>query len=242
MKTVKIAIVGNSVGLRIRPPARYPFNKNYGVILEELLQNEYPNKVFLVRNLSVGRSTLWEVLRRREYLLNVFPHYYVINLGVTDASTREIPFWFSNIIFSHNEAFLRKILHAFYIYAIVPFRPWLVRIRGKRPWTSKKKFKDLFEKLISYLAEGSNAQIIVMSIHMPSERIEIALPGSTANYLEYNRIMKEIASGHNAYYLDTTKLIEPAHSPDGIHLSREGHFLIARKLFAIIKELEKERP
>lgn len=235
-----MAIIGNSVGLRIRPPGTFPNNKNYGILLEELLQQRYPEKVILVRNLCIGRATIWDILRRRNEILNVFPNYYIINLGVTDASTREIPLWFSNIINDTKESIIKKIFMGAYLYVIKPFRPQLVWLRFKATWTSKHAFRKYFEKIINFLYKGTNAQIIVMSINRPSRRIENELPGSTNNYIKINKVIKHIAKMYGAFYIDTTDLSSDIHAPDGIHLSLEGHRVIADRIYNIIEQLEEK--
>jgi lysophospholipase L1-like esterase len=237
MKNFKISIIGNSVGLRIRPPGKYPYNKNYGVILEELLQDKYPNKVVLVRNLCVGRATIWDILQKRTEILNEFPSYYIVNFGVSDASTREIPLWYSNIINSNKETWVKKICLIFYEFVLKKFRPFLVRLRGKKTWTSKKKFEKYFYYLLDFLEKGTNSKLIVISINNASERIEEQIPGSAKKYTEYNDIIKKVTKKFNAQYIDTTDLMSEVHTPDGIHFSLEGHQVIAERVYgAIVSE------
>ena len=234
MKNLKITVAGNSVALRIRPPQEHPNNKNYGVILEELLQEKYPQKVVFVSNLASGRATIFDILQKRDEILNALPNYYVINLGVTDASPREIPLWFSDILIHRRESFKKRIFTVFYSRIIKKIRPQLVKLRGKRTWTSKSNFRKFFDFLIFFLTKETNARIIILSINSGSKRIEDALPGSTKSYLEFNKIIKEIAEKYNALFLDTTELRPEIHYPDGIHYSLEGNRVIAEMLFDIV--------
>ena len=234
MNNLKIAIVGNSVGLRIRPPCRFPDNKNYGVILEELLQDKYPDKIVLVRNLCIGRATIWDILQKRNEILNEFPNYYIVNLGVTDASTREIPLWYSDIINSSKETWLKRIFLVFYHVVIKGIRPYLVQLRGKKTWTSKKDFQKYFNNFLEFLVKGTNAKLIVLSINKASKRIEEQIPGSTEKYKEYNKVIKGIAKKNNAQYVDTSDLVPDLHTPDGIHLSFDGHKVVADKINVLI--------
>lgn len=238
MKNLKVAIVGNSVGLRVRPPCQYPNNKNYGIILEELLQNEYKDKFVFVRNLCIGRGTIWDILARRNEILNEFPNYYVINLGVSDASTREIPLWYSNIIVNRKESLKRRLLYGIYYYWIRKFRPQLVRFRGKRTWTSKRIFEKYFDKIIALLEKDTNSRIIVLSINPAGMRIEKELPGSSKSYVQFNGILENIAEKYDARFLDTTDLGDEKFIPDGIHFSLEGNRIVAERLFRIIVEEE----
>jgi len=238
MKNLKIAIVGNSVGLRVRPPGVFPFNKNYGALIEDILQKEYEQQVITVHNLSMGRATIWDVLKKRGEILNQFPEYYVINLGVTDASTREIPLWYSNVINSDKESLVKKVLNGFYLKIVKRFRPVLVRLRGKRSWTSRHNFEKYMDGFIGFLQKETNARIILLSINNTSDRVEAELPGSGEQYLAFNKIIKRISQKYNTQYLDTTELLQEEHFPDGIHYSHEGHELIANKVSSLIIDYE----
>ncbi len=240
MENLKIAIVGNSLGLRVRPPEKFPYNKNYGVILEELLQKRYPQKVVWVENLSMGRATILDTWANIDNILNAFPNYYIINLGVTDASTREIPLWYSNIINSRRPSWLRTLFMGFYLFVIKRIRPQLVLLRGKRPWISKRRFAKHFEKLIKFLKKETNAKIIIISINKAGKRIEKLLPGSSQNYLLYNKIIKNIALKHGALYLDSMSVVPEEYLPDGIHLSIEGNKIIAEEIFKLIEAEEQK--
>lgn len=241
MENIKVVIIGNSVGLRIRPPGKFPDNKTYGALVEEQLQRTHPEKVILVRNLCIGRATIWEILQVRNELLREFPDYYVINYGVSDASTREIPLWYSNIINNNKVSFTKKIFSFFYVYVIKRIRPYLVRVRGKKTWVSKNNFKRYYGEIVRFLIKGTNAKLIILSINKPTARIESELPGSTEKYIEYNEIIKDISDQYNAHYIDTTNLIPDIHTPDGIHFSLDGHHEIARKICRLITDEEKLR-
>lgn len=234
MEEIKVSIIGNSVGLRVRPPVFYPNNKNYGVRLKELLQYNFPDKCITVNNLCVGRSTILKTLSKIDDIVAEFPNYYVINTGVTDASTREIPLWFSDFINSKKESFFRSFFMAFYIYVLIKIRPILVILRGKRPWISIRLYSKCLKKLIKLLIKETNAKIILLSINQTTERVDSQLLGSSKNYELYNKISKSIADELNVIYLDTTDLEPELYVPDGIHFSLEGNEIIAQRLSEII--------
>lgn len=206
-----------------------------------MLQKEYPDTMVFVKNLCIGRGTLWDILNKRGDILNTFPNYYVVNIGVTDASTREIPLWFSNIVNSDRPSFFKRILTGVYIHIIRKVRPQLVLLRGKTTWTSKKNFENYFDKFIGYLVKEANARIIIMSINSANKRIEDELPGSTKSYLEYNEIIKTTANKYNAYYLDFSDIVHEIHAPDGIHFSTEGHTVLSKRIFNIIVREESRK-
>lgn len=241
MQNLRVVILGNSVGLRIRPPGKFPNNKNYGAILEELLQKKYPGQVVLIQNLCIGRATIWEILQKRNDILREFPDYYVINFGVSDASTREIPLWYSNIINNSKESLTKKFFSYFYVHIIKRIRPFIVKVRGKKAWVSKHNFKKYFDEIVRFLTKGTNAKFIILSINNPTKRIENELPGSREKYAEYNKIIKSISAKYNTQYIDTTDLTPNIHTPDGIHFSLEGHQVIAERIYELIRNEEKSR-
>ena len=55
MNKLRITIIGNSVAIRNRPPQKFPNNKNYGLLLEEILQNNHPEQIVMVNNLGFSR-------------------------------------------------------------------------------------------------------------------------------------------------------------------------------------------
>lgn len=93
MEILNLTVVGNSVALRTRPPKPFPNNKNYSIILEELLNKEYTNKKFLISNKSKA-ATIANFIKELDYIIRSNPHFYIINIGVVDSSTREISLWF----------------------------------------------------------------------------------------------------------------------------------------------------
>jgi len=236
---LKVAIFGNSVGLRNRPPEKFPNNRNYGEILEELLQSEFPDRVIVVRNLCVGRGTIWDVLARRNEILSEFPNYYITNLGVTDASTREIPLWFSNIVISRKESLFRKLVAGFYYLLIRRIRPHLVKLRMYSSWTRAGDFEKYFNKILVLLNKDTNARVINLSINPSSRRVEKELPGSHKNYRKFNSLIQKVSARNHAYYLDTNEILDQEiHVPDGIHFSSEGNKIVAQKLCQVIVEAE----
>lgn len=80
MKKVKVVVIGNSVGIRVRPPLESPHNLNYNQLLEQLISD-----------LSFHRFMVGAVLESIKNYLTKLPHFFIINLGVVDASNREIP-------------------------------------------------------------------------------------------------------------------------------------------------------
>lgn len=236
MKNIKITIIGNSVAIRNRPPQKYPHNKNYGIILEELFQYKYPKQFVSVNNMGFSRATIVNVLERTDEYIASMPHYYIINIGVSDASTREIPYWMAEIINNPKKSWYKSLFSGIHHHFIKPKRSFFVKLRGKRSWVTKKEFKKCYRTLIQLLQKETNARIITVPINPANERVEMAVPGSNKNYQEYSRIIKSIAKTNDCFYLDLDDLNSEQHYPDGIHYSYKGNELVAKKLFGVIEK------
>lgn len=233
-RRLKICILGNSVALRNRPVEKYPNNKNYGALLEEIISEKLD--VSLI-NKAVGRATVLDFERGLDGHINEFPDYYILNIGVCDAATRPVPYWYGEIINnSHKNTFLKTVLSSIYYRLIKPYSPFFVKLRGKRSWVSAKRFKRSFQFIVSELIKDTNSRIIIMSINNVNDRLENIVPGSGKKYQEYNRIMKEIADEESQIFLDTTDMIDVKHYPDGTHFNIEGNKEIANRLSRIIIE------
>ena len=193
MKNLKLTIIGNSVALRNRPPEMHPNNKNYGELLGELLQNKYPEKYISINNISYGRATMKDVMKLLDEYLRTFPHFFIINLGVCDAATREIPFWFAEILNKKNDSLIKKIFSSIQFRIIRNHRSFFVKLRGERPWISILQFENLYRKLVLELTKGTNAKLITMPINAGNDRIEKEIPGSRENYQWYNKVIEKLS-------------------------------------------------
>ncbi|MEA2107083.1 MAG: GDSL-type esterase/lipase family protein [Bacteroidota bacterium] len=234
MKNLNITIIGNSVALRVRPPKQYPDNKNYTKLLEKELSTQLPSHNIRLINKAIGALTTYDVIQKIDEYINTFPEFYIINLGVVDASTREIPKWLNQWINSKKENFILFLVHAFYNHLIKRYRSFFVKLRGKKSWISKKKIKKYFSELVQTLTKETNAKIIVIPINPANQRVEKQLPGSLKKHLEYNKIIEKIIKDYSHEFLNTDFLKHEIHYPDGVHYSYEGHQIIAKEISKII--------
>lgn len=171
-KLSKIVIIGNSVALRVRPPKEAPYNKNYGTVLQELLTAEDPKRTYLVQNKGLSRLLISEVFDRFDEYVQEFPDYYIINLGVVDASTREIPLWFANIIRSEKNSLFHRFMKGLHFHLIKKQHAFFVKLRGKKTWISERRFEQYYERLLKDLKKETNARFITLSVNTGNERIE----------------------------------------------------------------------
>ncbi|HAF31116.1 MAG TPA: hypothetical protein DCG75_18925 [Bacteroidales bacterium] len=240
MRNLKITIIGNSVALRTRPPEKFPLNKNYGQHLEEIIHSHSPDRSIFIHNKAQGATTIYNTIVKIDELIQTFPDFFIVNLGVVDASTREIPLWFYRLASNKRDRLIYNIPEFLYRNIIIKFRPILVKLRFKRSWISFKEYKRYFEILIKSLIKETNAKIIVLPINLANTRVEKALPGSLKKHIQYNNIMKSIALENDQEFIDLSFLETEKHFPDGIHYSTIGHKIVADEISKIIiKSLAK---
>lgn len=238
-RTIKISVIGNSVAIRVRPPEQYPENLNYTQLLDRKLNQQDTHTNFVVNSLAKGGETVNEMLVNLDNYIRLFPDVYILNIGVVDASTREIPKWFFNIINNKQEGRCRNFMKLLYNGIIKKHRRKLVLLFGKRTWIGKRKFRKAYTTLVSNLIKETNAKIITMAINPSNERIEKEVPGSKENYMVYNDIIKDISKEFGLEHLNFDDLVSKNHYPDGVHYSREGHELVSERILNILKKILK---
>jgi len=237
----KIGIIGNSVALRNRPAVAIPNNKNYGAILQQSLQNDTSDVIIDVKNMAMGRATILDIEKNIEEIINCFPDIFIINIGVVDASTREIPLWYSNAIQRNSKNIFSYQLAAMHHYVIKKNRALFVKLRGKKTWISEKVFKRKYQWLVDFIRKETNASIIAITINAGNDRVEAEIPGSRKNYSSYNKIILEIAEKNNFPVIDVSDLISEKHFPDGVHYNSEGHKIVSQRLLSVVRNILKER-
>ena len=220
----KLVILGNSTGLRVRPPVEHPYNRSF----TELLRVEAGYDVI---NLCSGRALVRDLIDYPDASIREFPDYYVISIGISDACTREIPLWFSNIMKRSRRSLLRNVSHLIYNLCIKKVRKHLVKLRFRTSWTGHLRFEKEINKLIKDLTKNTNARLIFIGILTPSDRVERELPGSRDSVTKFNNILKKIVSQKNRCYLiEVDDLNSADHYPDGIHWNSAGHLMMFNKI------------
>lgn len=226
---MKITIIGNSVALRVRPTPKIRNTRVYGSLLEEIRSQ------YVVRNLSKSRYLTSEFLFDEDEFIRTFPDYFVINLGCVDAPPRDIPLWFSDVIFKRR--FLSFYNFFKFIYKLITYlnlRKLLVYCRFKKSWVPINKFRKNIKYIITTLKKETNANIIVLGINSGNERLEKLLPGILDKYSNYNICLKEITLEEGEYFLDVSDLSSAQVFPDGVHYNLEGHKIIANRILEFI--------
>lgn len=235
---MKIIVLGNSVGLRVRPPN--PSDPEQNQVFSSLLESDLKNKGIpvMVKNMCHGRYLIEQILDQRDVYIREFPDVYVVVAGITDVCNREIPLWFSNLLHGRRSSKIRRALMAFYIYMVKPSRKFWVYIRGKKPWRSFGVTKYGFKTLADELIKNTNAKVIFVEVMQVDDRIENELPGSSKNVERINRFMhrlKEQDDTGRLQILELGMVSKYLERPDGIHLSSNGHKVLASEILGSLE-------
>ena len=234
MNVRKITIIGNSVALRNRPHLKEK-SKNYGELLQKKI-NLNATHLTLVENLAFGRATMNDLEQITDQIINSFGDIYVINIGASDAATREIPYWFANILNRRKETLTKKIFKGFHQYFFLKNRRFWVILRGKKSWVTAGNFEKKFEKLLITIQHNTSGKIICLPILPPNTRVEKEVPGTTKNYDNFNKIVRKLSNKYQVCFLNLDHLSPTPHYPDGTHFSQEGNKEVAESLFHLINE------
>jgi len=235
MKRVSVVVIGNSVGIRVRPPLPVPENLNYSQLLEGMISDMSDDLVGHVENMSYHAQLIRDVEGSMETYITKLPHFYILNLGVVDASTREIPLWYYHI--QENKGSIRgKILSMVHTHVISRNRKFFVKLRGRNSWVKPDAFSSSYDRVLEILRKETNARIIAMGINPGTRRIEESLPGSLKKYILYSERIKLITEKHGQVYMDMGDFLTHEDHPDGIHFSAGGHRKVAKRLFEEIKK------
>ena len=228
----KIVIIGNSVGLRVRPPIS---SNNYGNIIQQ--KRGFNENTFLrVDNMSFGRATISEILVNADSYINRFPDTFIINVGAVEAPNREIPLWYSDLLYKRRRSIFYPLLSILYGKLIARNRTFVSKLRNK-PWVGLGEFHNKVESLIDKLQKNTKAKIVIIGINPGSERIESVLPGTLDNYICYNSALEEIAMKKNLDFISVVDLNSDDHFPDGVHYNETGHQVIATRILSVLNDL-----
>ena len=238
LRRSRLSVVGCSVSIRIRPPARSRSeNKLFSEILVDLL-NENDGNWELFNN-SRSRLLSTELIDYRDTLASQNPDILILNIGAVDAPNREIPKWYSDVLFRRKWLNLYGVASKFYHALIRRFlRNPLVYVRMKTPWVGIRKFEKSYTEFLKFVEKDLKSRVIILGINPGSERIENELPGSLDRYRQYNEKLRSIAERFDCDYVDMSELSAEDYFPDGVHYNAEGHRWCAEQLFRIIGQKE----
>lgn len=233
----RIIIIGSSVGLRVRPSIAEGGERlrTYGELLQSNVFSGQDANLVFVDNLSASRLLVGEVLYSLDEYIRYFPDVIVLNVGAVDAPNRDIPLWFSDVVFKRKFHFAHGISTRIYKSSLFKkISPKLVKIRGYSSWTKHIDFALKVEEIIYKLQKETHAKIIVLGINSGNVRIDVRLPGTVEKYVIYNKTLNEVSSKMGVSFVDVSDLTSSAHFPDGVHYNGEGHKVIAERIARLL--------
>ncbi len=218
---MKIVVVGNSVGLRVRPP----IGKSYAVLLNSM------ENVDVINLSQTARLSKYFAINTDQILC--YPaDVVIINLGVVDLCSRPVPYWYNRMINRQGYTLIGRLVVYLNLKLVYSMRRWLVYLRLKMPWTTLREFRHNMSYILSRIKKEQTAEVIVLSINKPSSRVEYRLPGSIDRIEKGNEILQELCETHSSDYLPL-HLDQLTDYPDGVHFSESGH----QKVFDHIRDL-----
>lgn len=240
---MKVCVVGNSVGFKVRPPRQAVDDLTYS----ELLQRDGHE----VRNVSKAGVMLAEQFGLLDDdVITYFPDVVILHHGIIEVFHRQtVRRW-------NNAAILNQYRNQ---VAFAPYRgssPWsrsvnlgwravngvtrrIAGLTGRSwQWQSTQAFLQVMRATSDLLLKETPARLFVVGITPPAPKAELDLPGLTQSIAHANDGLRQLCLdlGARAEYVDVPALLRGhAHEelvPDGIHFSALGHRLLAQVLIA----------
>ncbi len=237
----RICILGNSVGFKMRPPRQSAEEKTYGEILSD---NGY-----CVRNISKAGVMLNEAFASLDdELITWFPDTVIIQFGVVEMCQRQtsrrlnnrlIKNYYLNMV--HGRAYVfdslfTKVLETLGRIVNGGGRRFVGLVGLRWQWLSLDRFLSVLEAVLEHVNKETGAMTLMVGINPVSPRITRILPDSGEIIEAANAAMKNLAARFpgRVRFLDMKELIGgnmvETTVPDGIHLSAQGHRLLAERI------------
>jgi lysophospholipase L1-like esterase len=249
--TTRVCILGNSVGLRIRPPRESPAELTYAEILEQ--------KGYAVRNLSRAGVMISEAFALLDdEVISHFPDVVIVQFGVVEVCSRQtfralnnlaISNYYLNGVFRRNFEFPTLFGSARkYVFraANALTRRFASFFDFSWQWLTPRKFLLVLEAIIERITKETAARVIVLGVNPCSDRIERLLGSSQAKIHQLNQEMKAFCEQRSrVQFLNPETIFNAAELdalvPDGVHLSARGHRLLAEELCRTLDSAAKNR-
>jgi len=235
---LSVCIVGNSVSILIHPPRVAPHEKTYCEILRDR-----GFTVIHAGKQAVVAADLYRYLE--DEVVRHFPDHVILHFGIVECTCRARPRWLQNF-FSLNDwtnsivggalnsertRFAKIVLRK--IYRRLIERPLYAAGVSWR-WLSPDDFRRVYLDVIQRLfRETAVKKIQLVGITPVTDELERRVPGTRASTKMYNAVMVEISrTVPDVLYVDVDTPEFAPLSMDGIHLTAEGHELLARRIEA----------
>ena len=237
---MKVLIVGNSVGFKIRPPRAQPDDGTYAELLARAGHD--------VVNVSMAGALLSEQFGLLDDdVLTEFPDAVILHHGIIEVYFRRtirvcnnagIANQYRNRVLRHGYTSAAPRLAIRVINGLT--RRIATAFGWRWQWQSPEVFLGAVEATAGLVLKETSACLVIVGITPPSARAEADLPGLGHEIARVNERLRNCATalGARARFLDVAALIAgESHAeivPDGIHFSADGHRRVAGALLGLI--------
>ncbi len=230
-----ITILGDSLSMA-RSEFGITYKTSYAYLLQELLGSEY----HIINNAKRTNTITSQTKKQYIYddVLTTDAEIFIVQLGIVDCSPR----LFSNnqqriLQFTSNNFFTRKLIG--------------IKSKHRRFFTKKfpkvyvtlEEFKKGYDFLIETILDKTSTKMIyLINIADTNKNNKQRSFGFDKNIILYNKIILELSNKYknSTQVIDLNKIsTENKNSllEDGIHISKEVHFELAKKVFEEMKTL-----
>jgi hypothetical protein len=243
---MRVCIVGNSVGFKMRPPRSGPGELTYGEILRQgghEVTNASMAGVFLTEQFAL----------LDDQVLTAFPDVVILHHGVIEVFYRRTFRRWNNsaIVNQYRNQVMRQefvprtpafVARNFFFRAVNAATRGVATAVGWRwQWQSADRFLGGVTHACELVLKETGAFIVIVGISPPSDKAETDLPGLRAEIGRRNEALRKCAErlGPRVEFLDVAALLAQGSYadlvPDGIHFSAEGHRRVAAALSRILE-------
>lgn len=238
---MRIVVVGNSVGLRVRPPRDNRADGNFSEILEQLLRTEGHTDIFIYNRCKSALTVAGLYEEEFDFIVGFSPDAIIMICGINEAVSRPLP---RNVYQLLNKprpfcsSFGRFFLRINSGFNKIVF-PRIIKGFGLKGWETSETFISHLRVFADLVYKETRSHCFVMNILPCSNRIESLLPDSQARITSFNEKLEEFCTNNSHVHLvDVAKLVPPDRvsrlMPDGIHMCSELHLEVAHILRRMI--------
>jgi acyl-CoA thioesterase I len=229
---MKIVILADSLALpRPEGLGSTPHEATYPYLLDQSLRREMGSLAPQVIERGMRRRTIEDVLADwREMVEFRHPDILVVHVGIVDCAPRVFLRRESDFVASLRLVRLRKFILNF----AHNHRRRIVTLR-RRVYVPAHEFEVHVREVCERAQALGLKSLVFINIIRPPDDLEKRSPGFQLNVDIYNRILQSAAQNTGIHLVDLNRLVTNNDGTstvldDGIHLTEEGHRILAREL------------
>ena len=230
----KVVILADSLALPREGADDIPYEATYPFLLEQRLRRYCRAESPVIMERGMRRRTIEYVLDEWFELVELRrPHLVILHVGIVDCAPR--------IFLRRERQFIENLrwarLRDFVLAFVHKHRALIIRLRP-RVYVPLESFERLVDQVVDK-ARQLRIPLVFVNIVSPPDEIENRSPGFQQNVRLYNQVLTSKANGTAVQLIDLNSLSAQRSrskllTGDGIHLTREGHLLLACELERII--------